>query len=568
MSMLKAALAYSLQGLPVFPCQGKKPFPGTRGFLDATTDMKQIEAWWTATPDANIGIATGKKAGFVVIDIDKNKSGYESFSSLCEDLRSFPMSDPETQYIITGTGGMHIYFRYQEGIRNKQEFRPGLDVRGEGGYVLAPPSVHPDTGQPYEGTVDFKRLTYMPPQLASLLITPEPVLAPAKRESEAVLQAGGRHKYLMQVVGSMRRRGLSDEAILAAIKEENDLQCDPPLPLKDLERMIETSRGYAVEAPIEVDTSEELPDDQRLYVSEEASGRLVKASSLTTHMVAYLNDKSKVKGTPTGFEGLDKLLGGGRRQGEVTCWHAEAKTGKNTLWHYLMYIWLELDIPIAYASRELSPAEEVLPNLLSVATGKNAWLESVGEYEPIIAGWPLYFSDGYGYFAPEQIREWVEHGVEAGIKSFWFDHLHYMLQDPEDHKMASRLIKDLKAIAKVKDISIDIIIQPNKLMDGQKLSLNSIKGGAAMGQAIDNLLILERVRDHKNVSRLTLEVARSKLCSPGSIYLQFDPQSCRFIETEPQEDKQESPEGRLLVNDDIPVMDRRFVKPPTFKTLL
>jgi KaiC/GvpD/RAD55 family RecA-like ATPase len=86
-----------------------------------------------------------------------------------------------------------------------------------------------------------------------------------------------------------------------------------------------------------------------------------------------------VKGEPTGLSGLDKLLGGGQRLGEVTCWHAEAKTGKNTLWHKLMHLWLSRKEPvaIAYASRELTPESEVLPNLLSLERKENAWLADV-----------------------------------------------------------------------------------------------------------------------------------------------------------------------------------------------
>ena len=259
------------------------------------------------------------------------------------------------------------------------------------------------------------------------------------------------------------------------------------------------------------------------------------------------------------------MLGGGKRLGEVTCWHAEAKTGKNTFWHYLMYMWLELDIPIGYASRELTPESEVIPNLLALEFKENAWLSDLTDpgreaaYRGKISKWPLYFSQGYGYFPLADIVAWVDKGVEAGIKYFWFDHLHYMLDDPEDHKAASKLIKELKTLAKQRDIHIDIIIQPNKLSDGQKLSLNSIKGGAAMGQAIDNLIILERVKQEgvKNVMKLTLEVARSKLCKPGSMYLKFNSEDTSFDEVEVEEAPQPPMDGQSAPSTDGP----RVIKP-------
>jgi hypothetical protein len=126
--------------------------------------------------------------------------------------------------------------------------------------------------------------------------------------------------------------------------------------------------------------------------------------------------------------------------------------------------------------------------------------------------WPLYFAEGYGHFPLEEIKAWVMEAKAAGISYFFFDHLHYMLEDPEDHKAASKLIKEIKTLAKEQKVCINIIIQPNKLMDGQRLSLNSIKGGAAMGQAIDNLIILERVKNSetKNVVKLTLEAVPAR----------------------------------------------------------
>ena len=278
---------------------------------------------------------------------------------------------------------------------------------------------------------------------------------------------------------------------------------------------------------------------------------LVSAADLFDDMVKYLSDKDQVMGLPTGIPGLDKILGGGKRLGEITVTHAHAKTGKNTLWHAMMYRWLEKGIPIAYASRELSPESEVLPNLLSLKLGGNAWKKEITDevkesYKTALSSWPLYFSKGYGCFPLEELTTWIEACVAKGVQYFWIDHLHYLLEDPEDHKYASKFIKELKARAKRFNIHIDLVVQPNRLQEGQRLSLDSIKGGAAIGQALDNLITLERVQSETpNITKLTLEVARSKLARPGKIYLQYSPETTDFNECElvmePKTEERSSP---------------------------
>ncbi len=136
----KAALAYAERGVPVFPCMpgGKAPLTKS-GHLEATTDRARLNLWWRRWPRANIGIPTGERSGLLVLDIDADKGG---FASLEEWEVEEPM--PETAMVRTGRGGIHYYFSYPaDGSRipnSASKLGPGLDVRGEGGYVLAPPS--------------------------------------------------------------------------------------------------------------------------------------------------------------------------------------------------------------------------------------------------------------------------------------------------------------------------------------------------------------------------------------------------------------------------------------------
>jgi Bifunctional DNA primase/polymerase, N-terminal len=138
---LRAALEYAEDDWPVFPCEpgGKRPLT-ERGFLDASTDRAQIHAWFNSWPSANIGVPTGARSGFFVLDIDRDKWGFGTLESLESRFGELP----RTRTVKTGRGGLHVYFKYPDDgtvIPNSTgRLGPGIDVRGEGGYVLVPPS--------------------------------------------------------------------------------------------------------------------------------------------------------------------------------------------------------------------------------------------------------------------------------------------------------------------------------------------------------------------------------------------------------------------------------------------
>jgi hypothetical protein len=136
-----AALKLAEKGMRVFPCAERSKEPAIRDNLRrATTDPNTIAGWWRSR-DFNIGLATGAESGVWVLDID----GEEGESQL-KMLEAKHGALPQTVEAITGKG-RHLYFRWpsRSVIRNKQNnpVMPGIDVRGDGGYVLGPPSVHP-----------------------------------------------------------------------------------------------------------------------------------------------------------------------------------------------------------------------------------------------------------------------------------------------------------------------------------------------------------------------------------------------------------------------------------------
>jgi predicted P-loop ATPase len=148
---LLAALGYAKRGLAVLPCRSRDKQPATRhGFKDATTDRGALVRTWTANPEANVGIATGGVSGIVVLDIDPRNGGDESLAEL-ERVHG-PL--PETAIVATGGGGRHFYF-IASGAVQSGDLAPGVEIKGDGRYVIAPPSVHP-SGKPYRWLGDPK----------------------------------------------------------------------------------------------------------------------------------------------------------------------------------------------------------------------------------------------------------------------------------------------------------------------------------------------------------------------------------------------------------------------------
>ncbi len=141
LNLLSAARLLAESGIPIFPCVpgGKRPMTG-HGFLDATTDTTQITSWWQHAPGANIGMPTGTVSGIDVVDVDvrPNGSGFEAFSH----ATSQGLTQGWAMAVRTPSGGLHLY--YPSSIDDPQSCwttSAKVDFRGNGGYVIIPPSV-------------------------------------------------------------------------------------------------------------------------------------------------------------------------------------------------------------------------------------------------------------------------------------------------------------------------------------------------------------------------------------------------------------------------------------------
>lgn len=137
----------AVAGVPVFPCLpgGKRPLT-EHGFHDATTDLEQIVAWWQKHPTANLAVPTGAASGLVVVDVDVHGpvDGYRAF----ERAHRAGLVSGWQFLVATPSGGLHAYYPAtpDRAQRSWQAASAGIDFRGDGGYIVVPPSTVPTSG--------------------------------------------------------------------------------------------------------------------------------------------------------------------------------------------------------------------------------------------------------------------------------------------------------------------------------------------------------------------------------------------------------------------------------------
>jgi putative DNA primase/helicase len=215
-----------------------------RGLLDATTDLRQVERWWGPGTPYNIGLRTGACSGIIVIDVDPRHGGDVTLTELEERNGSLP----ETRRHITGSGGQHILFLHPgRTIKNNvgTKLGPGLDIRGDGGYIVAPPSRH-ITGRLYlVATDDDVALAEAPPWLLAMIWRESDcsnaAAAPEiwhKLVAEGVAE-GCRNDAVARLTGLLMRPGPKDpHVVLDLMRCWNAQRCNPPLSEDELVRTV------------------------------------------------------------------------------------------------------------------------------------------------------------------------------------------------------------------------------------------------------------------------------------------------------------------------------------------
>ena len=240
------------RGWRLFPCRGKTPLIKSWP-QQATCDMSQLQAWAVRFVNCNWAATTGPESGFFVVDCD-GTPGLDWLRSQADARNELP----ETWSTRTARG-LHLYFVWPAGssVRNSAgKLAIGVDTRGAGGYVILPPSVHPD-GTRYAAVDDSCPLSPAPPWLLELLCERSPATTRSRTAmpSFEIIPEGRRNDTLTRKGGYLRRSGLSQAEIEAELLQANQRKCSPPLPDAEVSRIAASVARYQVGGPDPLQTA-------------------------------------------------------------------------------------------------------------------------------------------------------------------------------------------------------------------------------------------------------------------------------------------------------------------------
>lgn len=242
----RAALDYLHRGWSVIPMRERDKRPAVRwqDFQTTRASEQEVRDWFRRWPENNVGIVTGAVSGLVVLDVDPRHGGDDTLRSL--ELQHGPLLP--TLEAATGGGGRHIYFAHPGGVvRNRVGIAPGVDLRGDGGCVVAPPSVHP-SGAHYRW-VAGRGPGQVP--LASLPAWLRRILNLARGHGGHTLghwrellregvPEGDRNDTIASITGHLLWHGVDPDVALELMLCWNRVRCRPPLSDPEVARTVQS----------------------------------------------------------------------------------------------------------------------------------------------------------------------------------------------------------------------------------------------------------------------------------------------------------------------------------------
>lgn len=511
MNTIPYAQAYAQRGWQSFPLKPKEKTPFMKWADVATCDTQMLNGWFDNYPDANIGIACGSRSGIVVLDIDAGHGGYESLTKLIEAHGALP----QTPVSKTGSGGEHIFFRHPGvEIRNSAgKLGAGLDVRGDGGYVVAPPSIHPN-GNTYEWAVDTE-LADMPAWMVELLKeSPKPENKPA--QAGEVIE-GGRNDYLTRMAGAMRRKGFSEDAIFSALIIDNKEKCSPPLSDGEVLQITKSVMRYE---------AQDIPQ-----VEKPLPNSMTTIELLEMEIKEREKDPRDVWGIHYAWDYLS-MATGGKQKGELIYGAGEPGVGKSWFFHQdalFTAIGRKRDlgngqakfeeVPVLLWSGEMKRKQVYRRFFEMLGVPKRAMLtgrmkevdkrtgevidhwEKYEEAKAIMMSSPIYVADMM--LDLKDVRAMLEREIgEHGIQQAVFDY-DWLIGAPGQGEIeqSQNISRGMKQIANDLDISIILISSVNKSGMGQgseNVTKANLSGSGKKLHDADVIYILTKFNESKN----------------------------------------------------------------------
>lgn len=239
------------------------------------------DQWYTHHQTPLIAVATGQACGgYIVVDLDKHEDrGIDGYRHLKEWERRTGLYLPENTWTgLSGSGGVHLWFHTDKALRSFSNADIGVDLRADGGCIIVAPSLHP-SGNRYQWEAGYSPNDMDCAQADEAVIQFISECRPNGSEYRASvrrgecegerkmllppeLPEGGRHTALISLIGTMNRLGVSDAAIEAAVRIENNLKCRPPLDENELQKTI-FSAIYRWEKGVNADQWKEKADFQK-----------------------------------------------------------------------------------------------------------------------------------------------------------------------------------------------------------------------------------------------------------------------------------------------------------------
>ena len=501
-----AAVKYAERGWAVFPLAPRAKHPlGSlvpRGFLEASTDPAVVAAWWAREPEANIGLVPGR-SGFLVVDVDGPDGEAHAVTLGC-------YAEP-TMAVTTGRadGGRHLYFRHPGGEVPNLKLAPKLDVRADGGYVVAPPSIHP-SGAVYrwEGRVDDLR--DVPHDVVRALTAP-PASAPggmaARDLPTTQIIAGGRNHALTAYAARLLSRAMPLDEIVALVQALNATNCKPPLPRDEVDALVRSMArthtrrtGEPVVASLPAPATVERPTASAL-ADAQTKGALALLDRDMSNAVAWAwSDLAQMAGPMV--------------PGDLVVIGALSGAGKTTLMRNQADAWESARVPVLYLPLEID-AEVCRVQWAAQRCGfpiqhvvRNEWHRlPEGAREELAGVVDELGRSAYLHFVPDRrvsvasLLTWVTWGIEQfGARVVVIDHFHRMEFGgaSDAYRIAvTEAARQLKDMGRTKGVTIVATAQLNRVADPMDVFTPPvparIKESAGLFEEADVNLMLSRV---------------------------------------------------------------------------
>lgn len=499
MDTLDFARKYADMKWQSFPCKPSDKTPLVRWADVATVEDNMLAGWWDTNPAANIGIACGKRSGIVVLDVDAGHGGYESLAELQARYGRLP----ETPVSKTGSGGEHIIFAHPGiEIRNSAgKLGPGLDIRGDGGYIVAPPSLHPN-GNRYEWVVKPSQVTLatMPEWMIELL--QEKQVASVEVPQTGHVVSGERNNALTKLAGSMRRKGHSEDGIFAALQVFNRERCNPQLPDGEVLQIARSVSRYTPQDEVKITSP--LPSAWDVIDKIEAE------------IIERQKNPADVWGIHYAWKYLS-IITGGKQKGELIILAGEPGVGKSWFAHQdALYTAIGSptdnipSTPVLVWSGEMSRKQvfrrmfEMLGvpkrHMLTGNMSEEDW-QFFHEAKAVIVNSPLYVSD-----APLELkevqglleREQAEHGIEQVVIDY-----DWLIKAPGSNEIeqSQNVSRTMKQLCRELNLSLILISSVNKTgMDtlSENVSKSNVSGSGKKLHDADVIYIMTKFNANKN----------------------------------------------------------------------